>query len=57
MTMVVPCRRCGAQISGRDEDELLARVQDHIRKVHASQHVPPREHLLAHAQERDDPEG
>ena len=57
MAIVVPCRRCGTEITADDEDELVARVQDHIRDVHGSPHIPPRAHLLAHAEERAEPGG
>jgi predicted small metal-binding protein len=49
--LTVPCRRCGAEIEGETEDELVERVGAHIRDVHKSPHVPPREHLLAHARD------
>jgi predicted small metal-binding protein len=47
--LVIPCRRCGAEITAGSEDELVERVHAHIRSEHGSEHAPAREHLLAHA--------
>lgn len=47
--LVIPCRRCGAEITAASEDELVKRVHAHIRSEHGSEHAPAREHLLPHA--------
>jgi len=54
MAMTVPCRRCGAEVSAETEDALVEKVAQHIREVHNSPHVPPREHLLEHARHDGD---
>ncbi len=53
MSITVPCRRCGLELSAETEDDLVEQVRAHIRDVHHSPHVPPRDHLLEHAT-RDD---
>lgn len=51
MTKVVNCD-CGTTIRGKDDDELVANVQQHAREVHNLMEVS-REQALAMAQ----PEG
>jgi hypothetical protein len=46
MTLSLTCKRCGAEITSNDEDELVGQVQAHVRDDDAG-HVPSREHILA----------
>jgi hypothetical protein len=56
MTLSVTCPRCGAVITARDEDELVARVQAHVRDDHNAGHRPSRKHILARLH-RQSPKG
>jgi hypothetical protein len=50
MTVSVTCNRCHELITAEDEDELVAQVEVHARDHGGAhgQHVPSREHILAH---------
>ena len=50
MAKVVECP-CGATVTGKDDDELVANVQAHARDVHGQMEVS-REQALAMAKER-----
>lgn len=41
------CPRCHAVITADDEENLVARVQAHVRDDHGGGHVPSRKHILA----------
>jgi predicted small metal-binding protein len=47
MTMTLNCPRCDAVIDAEDEDDLVAKVQDHVREDHGLDHTMPRKHILA----------
>lgn len=47
MTVSVNCPRCDAVITADDEDELVVRVQAHVRNDHNAAHSPSRKHILA----------
>jgi predicted small metal-binding protein len=47
MTMTLNCPRCDAVIDAEDEDDLVAKVQDHVREDHGLDHTIPRKHILA----------
>lgn len=46
MSVELTCGPCGTVITGEDEDELVARVQEHARG-HDNTELS-REHILAH---------
>lgn len=54
MTISLTCRHCDATITADNEDDLVARVQAHVRE-HDDARVPSREHILArlHRQRHD----
>jgi uncharacterized C2H2 Zn-finger protein len=56
MTISLTCPRCDAVITARDEDELVVRVQAHVRDAHDAGHCPSRKHILARLQ-RQGPKG
>lgn len=45
--LITACKGCGLEITGRDEDELVTKVQSHISEVHQHGHTPTREQVLA----------
>lgn len=47
MMMTLNCQRCDAVIDAEDEDDLVAKVQDHVREDHGLDHTMPRKHILA----------
>ena len=47
MTVTTICKGCGAELAGKDEEELVVRVQTHVAEAHPSGHVPTREQVLA----------
>jgi predicted small metal-binding protein len=47
MLLTVSCPRCEALIEARDEDDLVAKVQQHVREDHGLEHTLPRKHILA----------
>jgi hypothetical protein len=57
MTVSLTCTRCQEAITAENEDQLVAQVQAHARDHGGAhgQHIPSREHILAHLQ-RQDPE-
>jgi predicted small metal-binding protein len=55
MTLSLTCPRCDARVTADDEDELVAKVQSHVRDDHSATHLLSREHILARLH-RQDPE-
>lgn len=58
MTLSLTCRNCKLAISGEDEDELVAHVQEHVREHGRAQgvtHVPSPEQILARLNRHRDP--
>lgn len=51
MGKVVHCQ-CGTTLRGKDDDEIVAEVQRHVREVHPSMEVT-REQALSMAQPED----
>lgn len=47
MSLTVNCPRCDAVIDAEDEDDLVAKVQAHVRDDHGLEHTLPRKHILA----------
>jgi predicted small metal-binding protein len=45
--MTLNCPRFDAVIDAEDEDDLVAKVQDHVREDHGLDHTMPRKHILA----------
>ena len=41
------CPRCDTLITAANEDELVAKVQAHVRDDHGLSHALPRKHILA----------
>ena len=54
MTITMPCPRCDAVIDAADEDDLVAKVQQHVREDHGLDHTIPAKHILARLR-RDGP--
>jgi predicted small metal-binding protein len=57
MTLILTCPRCDARITANDEDELVAKVQSHVRDDHGATHALSRKHILARLHRRDPKEG
>ena len=51
MSLTLTCKHCGAAVAGETEDELVERVQAHVRG-HGATHTPPRAAILARAKNR-----
>jgi predicted small metal-binding protein len=47
MSMTLNCPRCDAAIHAENEDDLVAKVQAHVREDHDLEHTLPRKHILA----------
>lgn len=47
MTVSLTCPRCDAEITADGEDDLVDKVQSHIRDDHGATHALSREHILA----------
>ncbi len=47
MPLTINCPRCDIPITAQDEDDLVQRVQVHVRADHGSAHTLPRKHILA----------
>jgi len=56
MTITMTCKRCDAEITATDEDELVTAVQSHIRD-HGGEHAPSREQILARLHRETSKEG
>ncbi|HLH64619.1 MAG TPA: DUF1059 domain-containing protein [Solirubrobacteraceae bacterium] len=54
MTITMSCPRCDAVIDAADEDDLVAKVQQHVREDHGLDHTMPAKHILARLR-RDGP--
>lgn len=49
MALSLTCKRCKQELTGADEDEIVARVQEHVAAhggVHCGAHRIDREHVL-----------
>jgi len=46
MTVTIHCQRCAAVLTGEDEDDLVAKVQAHVRDEHKLGRNLPRKHIL-----------
>lgn len=44
MTLTMPCPRCEAVLTADDEDELVVKVQTHVRATPARTHAPTQAH-------------
>jgi predicted small metal-binding protein len=47
MTLAINCPRCKTAIDAVDEDDLVAKVQAHVRDDHGLNHTLPPKHILA----------
>jgi hypothetical protein len=60
MTLTMHCPRCDAVLTAHDEDDLVIKVQAHVRYDHKLAHTLARKHILrrfrALAEESHDPE-
>ena len=55
MTISLTCKHCGAEVAGDTEDQLVERVQAHVRG-HGATHQLPREAILRLAERRSSTE-
>jgi hypothetical protein len=53
MTLILTCTRCDAVITADDEDDLVAKVQTHVRDDHGLTHALSRKHILARLHGQD----
>lgn len=56
MTLSLTCKRCQEVITGDDEDELVTRVQAHVRghsRLHGRFHAVSQEQVLARLHRQD----
>lgn len=44
--LTMPCPRCDVVLTADDEDDLVAKVQTHVRNDHGLKHTLPRKHIL-----------
>lgn len=56
MAMTLTCPRCDTIIDAVDEDDLVAKVQAHVREDHELEHTLPRKHILARLRRRGGPD-
>lgn len=47
MTITMSCPRCDTVIDAADENDLVAKVQRHVREDHRLDHDMPAKHILA----------
>lgn len=47
MSLTMSCPRCEAVIDAEDEDDLVAKVRQHVRDDHGLAHTLPAKHILA----------
>ena len=47
MSLTMGCPRCEKVIEARDENDLVAKVQQHVREDHGLGHTLPAKHILA----------
>jgi hypothetical protein len=45
MTLAINCPRCKTAIDAVDEDDLVAKVQAHVRDDHGLNHTLPPKHI------------
>lgn len=55
MSMSITCPRCDVTIDAKDEAELVAMVQRHVRVDHGLEHTLPPKHILARLRRMPDP--
>jgi hypothetical protein len=48
MPLTINCPRCDTPITAHDEDDLVQKVQTHVREDHGLSRTLPRRHILAH---------
>lgn len=56
MTLSLTCKRCEQEITGTTEDELVAKVQDHVAghsDPHGRTHPVSAEHVLRRLRHRE----
>ena len=56
MSLSLTCKRCDQAITGTDEDELVANVQEHVARhshKHERDHEVSREHVLRRLRRQD----
>ena len=46
MTLTMHCPRCDALLTADDEDDLVVKVQTHVRDEHKLGRTLPRKHIL-----------
>ena len=54
MSLTIACPRCPSVIDAENEDDLVAKVQQHVRDDHGLDHTLPAKHILARLR-RDGP--
>lgn len=47
MSLTINCPRCDTPITAHDQDDLVQKVQTHVRQDHGLTHPLPRKHILA----------
>ncbi len=47
MSLTTNCPRCDTPITAQDKDDLVEKVQTHVREDHGLKHTLPRKHILA----------
>ncbi len=47
MSLTINCPRCDTPITAQDEDDLVQKVQTHVRQDHGLKGTLPRKHILA----------
>lgn len=50
MPLTINCPRCDTPITAQDEDDLVEKVQTHVREDHGLAHTLPRKHIIARLQ-------
>jgi predicted small metal-binding protein len=53
MPITASCPRCDYTITANDEDELVTKVEAHVRDDHGLTHEMPRKHVLAMLKHQD----
>lgn len=57
MSLTMECPRCQTTIRAEDEDDLVAKVQEHVRNDHGLNHTLPAKHILARLRRAQQDEG
>lgn len=50
--LTASCPRCEFELHATSEDELVARVQEHVRDDHGFERELPRKHILAYLRKK-----